>query len=46
MRMLGAWFNQVLVSTMLCLLLSPSDNDWNMVLSSIGKYHALSVVIA
>ena len=26
---------------MLWLLLSPTDNAWSMVLSSIGKYHAL-----
>ena len=37
---------KALVSTVLWLLLSPTDNARSMVLSSIGKYHALDVVIA
>ena len=42
----GMFFYIALVSTRLWLLLSPTDSARSMVLSSIGKYHALSVVIA
>ena len=44
--MLGALFYQVhvLVSIMLWLLLSPTDNARSMFLSSIGKYHASSAL--
>ena len=46
MTMIGAWFNTVLLCSMLCLLSSPSDNDRSMVLYSVGMYHAPAVVFA